>query len=66
MFLRPDVKPAVNTVIRSYSTEQIYESLRLPHSDRPYFTPGFPLSIPLQHGSRISSLDGPPQCSWLH
>jgi len=58
MFLRGDVKVARKTVERSLSREQVYESARLPRSERPYFTPGFPLSTPLQHGSRIRSLDG--------
>ncbi len=60
MFLRPDVQPAKETVLRSYSTEQVNESLRLPEAERPYFTPGFPLSIPLRHGSRIRCLDCEP------
>ncbi len=61
MFLRGDVSPAKSTVLRSYSHEQIFDStLLLPATDRPYFTPGFPLAIPLQHGSRILSLDGGP------
>lgn len=29
-------------------------------NDRPYFTPGFPLQLPLEHGVRIESLEGPP------
>ena len=60
MYLRRDVSVARETVGRSYSREQVYDSLRLPRSERPYFTPGFPLSVPLRHGSRISSLDGTP------
>ena len=60
MFLRGDVKSARTLVRRSYSREQAYESVRLPSSGRPYFTPGFPLSLPLRHGSRISRLDGEP------
>jgi hypothetical protein len=60
IFLRRDVSEARETVERSYSREQVYDSLRLPRSERPYFTPGFPPSIPLRHGSRISSLDGKP------
>lgn len=60
LFLRGDVSPARETVTRSYSMEQVFASYRLPHQDRPYFTPGFPLWAPLQHGSRISSLDGTP------
>lgn len=57
MFLRPDVRPARQTVLRSYSSEQIHESMRLPEAERPYFTPGFPLVIPLRHGSRVRCLD---------
>lgn len=60
MFLRGDVSAARKTVKRSYSREQVYDSVRLGKSERPYFTPGFPLSIPLQHESRIRSLDGKP------
>jgi hypothetical protein len=59
LFLR-DVKPAASVVERRYSTEQINESLRLPESEMPYFTPGFPLSIPLRHGSRVRCLDCAP------
>ncbi len=58
VFLRGDVAAARRTVERSYTLEQVQESLRLPaRSERPYFTPGFPLSVPLQHGSRIGSFD---------
>ena len=45
---------------RTYSREQVNESLRLPRTEAPYFTPGFPLSLPLVHGSRIASLEGAP------
>ncbi len=58
MFLRDDVSPAKSFVERSYTREQVFDSsLLLPATDRPYFTPGFPLAVPLQHGSRILSLD---------
>ena len=61
MFLRSDVSPARTTFERSYTRYQVFDSVLLPQAtDRPYYTPGFPLSIPLQHGSRISSFDGPP------
>ena len=60
MFLRGDVRAARRTVERSYTREQVYESTRLPASERPYFTPGFPPWLPLRHGSRIRSLDGKP------
>ncbi|WP_159618371.1 hypothetical protein [Ruania rhizosphaerae] len=60
IFSRADVQPARETVSRSYSAEQVLESMRLPESARPYFTPGFPVSTALRHGLRISSLDGEP------
>jgi hypothetical protein len=60
LFLRADVQPARQTIERSYTPQQVRESIRLPAREhRPYFTPGFPLALPLQHGSRISSLAGP-------
>jgi hypothetical protein len=59
MFLRGDVSAAKSTVERSYTHDQIFDSaLLLPATDRPYFTPGFPLAVPLEHGSRIFSFDG--------
>jgi hypothetical protein len=61
MFLRADVSAAHTTILRSYTRDQVFDSaLLLPATDRPYFTPGFPLAIPLEHGSRIQSLDGAP------
>jgi hypothetical protein len=61
-FLRGDVSPARETVTRTYSEEQVFDSYRLWENERPYFTPGFPLWIPLEHASRIASLDdGPTQ-----
>jgi hypothetical protein len=60
MFLRGDVQKARTTSERSYSESQVFDSILLPGSERPYFTPGFPLDLPLQHGVRISSLNGPP------
>jgi hypothetical protein len=61
MFLRADVSAANSTVQRSYTRDQVFDSaLLLPATDRPYFTPGFPLAVPLEHGSRILSLEGAP------
>jgi hypothetical protein len=37
----------------------VLESRRLPRTEQPYFTPGFPLALPLEHAVRIRSLDGP-------
>jgi hypothetical protein len=60
LFLRHDVSTAKQTIERTYSTEQINESMRLPSSELPYWTPGFPLSLPLEHASRIRCLDCQP------
>lgn len=59
LFLRGDVHPAATIIARTYTREQVRESIRLPAKERPYFTVGFPPSLPLQHGSRIASLEGP-------
>ena len=60
LFARGDVAPARTTVGRSYSRAQTLESLRLPRAEQPYFTPGFPLALPLVHAVRVTSFDGPP------
>jgi hypothetical protein len=60
LFLRGDVERAQTTSERSYSQQQVFDSMLLPNTDRPFFTPGFPLYLPLQHEVRISSLNGPP------
>jgi hypothetical protein len=60
LFLRGDVKKARSVSERSYTETQVYDSMLLPPSDRPYFTRGFPLQLPLEHEVRISSLNGPP------
>lgn len=60
MFLRPDISPARTVIERSYTREQVIEGLRLSRSEAPFFTPGFPIRLALQHGTRIASFDGPP------
>jgi hypothetical protein len=60
LFLRGDVDKAGQTVDRSYTAQQVYDSMLLPTTDRPYFTPGFPLELVPEHEMRISSFDGPP------
>jgi hypothetical protein len=60
MFLRGDVQRAIETVSRSYSLEQVRQSIRSPSSQRPYFTPGFSPSIPLRHATRITAFDARP------
>jgi hypothetical protein len=57
-FLRGDVQPARRVVERSYSRDQVLESRRLGREEQPYFTPGFPLSLPLRSAVRVRSLDG--------
>jgi hypothetical protein len=60
VFERGDIAPARSTVARSYTAKQVYDSMILPAATQaPYFTPGFPLDLPLEHEVRISSLDGP-------
>ena len=60
IFLRGDVRPARRVATRTYSGGQVMESLRLSRREAPYFTPGFPLSLPLTHAVRILSFNGPP------
>ena len=64
LFLRGDARPAARTAARSYTTEQVRESIRLPWREQPYFTPAFPLTLPLQHAVRVSSFEGPPTGSF--
>ncbi|UCD49438.1 MAG: hypothetical protein JSW27_18135 [Phycisphaerales bacterium] len=57
LFLRHDVRSAQETLTRSYSPEQLRESIRASSSQRPLFTPGFDRSIPLRHGTQILSFE---------
>jgi hypothetical protein len=63
MFVRGDLDPARQTVERTYSTQQVWDSRFLDRANRPYFTLGFPADVPLLHGSRIKSLDAGPTAS---
>ena len=63
-FLRGEVRPAQRTVTRSYTRDQAFESRRLARTETPYFTPGFPLALPLTHGVRIASFDGEPTAQY--
>lgn len=57
---RRDVQTARQTIVRSYSREQMIEGLRLDRNkERPFFTPGFARSTPLQHKT-VFTLDGSP------
>jgi hypothetical protein len=44
-------------VLRSYTPQQIRESIRMNRAERPYYTPGFSLATPLQHATRIESFN---------
>ncbi len=57
IFLRADVQPARETVYRSYSPEQVRESIRLASSQRPVFTPGFDSALALVHATRIQDFE---------
>jgi len=59
LFLRGDVDHAKQRVDRSYAARQVYDSMLQAAAERPYFTPGFRLELPLQHEMRISSFDEP-------
>lgn len=54
MFYRRDVREAQQTVVRAYSPDDAIESLRLPREERPFFTPGFARSTPLEHATRLT------------
>ncbi|HEY0315941.1 MAG TPA: hypothetical protein VGC28_06720 [Sphingomonas sp.] len=60
MFLRGDVAPARQTVVRSYSADQINAMMKMPPSALPSYTPGYPAALPLVHGTRIGCLDCKP------
>jgi hypothetical protein len=60
LFLRADVEKARSTNERSYTQKQVFDSMLIPSTERPFYTQGFPLYLPLQHEVRISSLSGPP------
>jgi hypothetical protein len=55
LFLRGDVEQARMVRERSYTISQIFASILVDWSERPYFTEKFPLSLPLQHEVRIAS-----------
>jgi len=59
MFLRGDVRRANTTVLRSYSPQAVRESIRLPASERPFFTPGFDPALALMHATRIRDFEKP-------
>jgi hypothetical protein len=59
MFLRGDIEKARSVAQRSYAEKQVFDSMLIPSTERPYYTAGFPLYLPLEREVRISSLNGP-------
>ena len=59
LFLRGDVAKAQQVRERTYSEKQVFDSMLIPATERPYYTEGFPLELPLEHEVRIGSLTGP-------
>lgn len=60
LFLRGDVERARQVAARTYTRQQVFDSILLPPADRPLFTPGLAAGLALEHGMRIGSLNGPP------
>lgn len=58
MFTRGDIELAKKTITRTYSRAQVWDGRMLPGSERPWFTPGYPVALPLVHGVR-AAFDGP-------
>jgi len=54
LFLRDDVTKARETATRAYTQKAVFDSMLLPSTDRPYFTPGFALATPLEHEVRLT------------
>jgi hypothetical protein len=59
LFLRGDLRPAQETIDRSYTAEQVRESIRYSSSERPLFTPGFHPALALMHATRIRDFTTP-------
>ena len=58
MWHRQDVSAAKQSILRSYTHEQIFERLRGEKSEmRPFYDPGFAKATPLMHATRFT-LDG--------
>ena len=59
MYLRGDIREGNQTIERTYTKEQMAESMRLPVSEMPYYTPGYSPSYVFKNKVRIGSMDGP-------
>jgi hypothetical protein len=54
MFHRQDLRKAEQTIVRAYSPTEVIETIRMGWNQRPFFTKGFGLSIPLEHATRLT------------
>lgn len=59
IFLRGDVAAARETAARTCTPEQVRETMRMTRDQLPYYTPGYPLGLALEHKVRIGSMEGP-------
>ncbi len=61
MWHRHDIEPAKQRITRSYTAEQALDALRMDRAkERPFFTPGFARSTPLEHATRFEFADAAP------
>ncbi len=57
---RHDVQPARTTLLRSYSPDDLIDTLRMERwKERPFFKPGFPRSAALRHRLRFEFAEAP-------
>jgi hypothetical protein len=59
MWHRRDLAKARRTIVRSYTERQLLDALRMDPKERPFFTPGFARSTPLEHATRWTIGNGP-------
>ncbi len=57
MWHRKDIKTARETIVRSYSQQEMMDALRVDSRARPFFTPDFARSTALRHATRFA-IDG--------
>ncbi len=58
MYVRGDIEPAKQTLTRTYTRRQVWDSRLLGREERSWFTPGYPAIVSLLHGVRVGSFDG--------
>ncbi len=58
MFHRGDLDPANRMIYRTYDEDEMIEEIRRDPAPRPFFTPGFPQTVPLKYKTRIRGFTG--------